>query len=92
MPATHPASPSLVLLRVPITPDSIPDLSCPACGGPIDLLQPDITQPDRLLGVCLECETWTLITIPPDGQEVLLALLPRGDVLWSLAETSDLVD
>ncbi len=89
MPVTHSESPSLALLRVPITPDSTSDLSCPDCGGPLDVMQPDVTQPERLLGVCLECKTWALIAVPPHGEEVLLALLPHDDSLWALESPTD---
>ena len=34
---------------------------CPGCGGDIELHQPDIELPNRLLGTCQDCKTWYLL-------------------------------
>ena len=36
-----------------------PDIpKCPDCGLSLDLSQPDIREPGRLHGVCLDCRSW----------------------------------
>ena len=36
--------------------------SCPGCAARLDLFQPSLSEPDRILGVCLnpDCRTWVL--------------------------------
>ena len=77
--------------RVPVALDVIPfsappgDLAwvcCPRCGKSLELQQPIIDEPDRLLGVCKECERWVLIELGVDCPEATMVLLPeRG---WGL--------
>lgn len=44
-----------------------PLLGC-ACGGHLELHQPDPDRTGRLLGVCLECGAWHLVTILVIGE------------------------
>jgi hypothetical protein len=37
------------------------EVLCANCQTPLDRHQPDIEQPDRLLGTCCECRCWYLI-------------------------------
>ena len=32
---------------------------CPCCGGSLEFHQPDLNDPDRLLGVCQSCPSWS---------------------------------
>ncbi|MDX2037991.1 MAG: zinc ribbon domain-containing protein [Isosphaeraceae bacterium] len=34
---------------------------CPCCGGELDLHQPDIDSPHRMLGTCGHCAQWVVI-------------------------------
>lgn len=36
---------------------------CPCCHGELDLHQPDVSDPDRLLGICVSCGVWSLIQL-----------------------------
>ena len=47
-------------------------ISCTGCGEVLDLHQPDVEQPDRLLGICPECRTWFLI----DHEAHMMLALP----------------
>ncbi len=40
-------------------------LKCPYCSLPLSLSQPDLTSPERLIGVCETCKHWFLIDILP---------------------------
>lgn len=35
--------------------------ACPGCGSALDLHQPDIELPERLLGVCESCKGWYVL-------------------------------
>lgn len=47
------------------------DLVCSSCDEELDIHQPDLNRPDRLLGTCTCCGTWYLID---DEARVMLAL------------------
>jgi hypothetical protein len=55
---------------------------CLRCGGPLELHQPVIEEPDRLIGICLECRgvrsSWHVIDLPPSGESggAVIVLLP----------------
>lgn len=64
----------------PDLPDGIP---CLACGDFLLIHQPDVNDPDRLLGTCDGCGSWHLI----DGDRAVIVLLPDADV-FSRAEVA----
>jgi hypothetical protein len=47
-------------------------VECPKCSTPLVLDQPDIDAPDRLVGICCNCQAWYLL----DGLAGLMAQLP----------------
>jgi hypothetical protein len=52
-------------------------VECPRCCVPLALDQPDVDRPDRMLGVCYECEAWYLLDLTAE----LMAELPDlGDL------------
>lgn len=51
-------------------------LACRNCGVPLDLHQPGVEFPDRLLGTCEECGSWFLVDLTPDGQTGVVVHLP----------------
>jgi hypothetical protein len=52
-------------------------LSCPDCRSPLNLIQPDETEPTRLLGICDTCSKWSyLVELEPDWKQALLIELP----------------
>ena len=50
---------------------------CPRCQGELDLVQPDLTRGDALLGVCAKCPAWFLI----DGRDGTMTDLGLADRL-----------
>jgi hypothetical protein len=55
-------------------------LSCPDCRSPLNLIQPDETDPSRLLGICDTCSKWAyLVELEPDWKQALLIELPGAD-------------
>ncbi len=50
---------------------------CPSCKIAFDLHQPDVTRPNRMLGVCPKCRAWSVIDIGEDGQ-AKLTLVPES--------------
>ena len=52
-------------------------LSCPDCRSPLNLIQPDESEPTRLLGICDTCSKWAcLVELEPDWKQALLIELP----------------
>ena len=49
-------------------------VECPTCRTPLELHQPDIEQPDRLLGICRNCHGWALVQSEPDGSSHITPL------------------
>ncbi len=43
-------------------------LDCPDCKSRMDLHQPDMQNPRRILGICPECQGWNLIDMAEDGR------------------------
>jgi hypothetical protein len=39
----------------------VPQALCLRCEGPLDRHQPDVQQPDRVLGTCPTCGAWYLL-------------------------------
>ncbi len=49
---------------------------CPDCEGALVLHQPDVRNPDRLLGVCKRCSDWFLMDLRPDQTAWMVVTLP----------------
>jgi hypothetical protein len=65
---------SLAWSSLPGDPGDPPEIACPSCRTTLELHQPDLRRPERLLGTCPECGAWCLI----DCQASVLARLPDG--------------
>jgi hypothetical protein len=64
-------------------------LRCPDCHDSLDLHQPDIEQPEQLLGTCSCCSKWFwLVEIDHDWTGTMLFELPSVDTLRGLAAPS----
>lgn len=50
--------------------------TCPECSGALDLHQPSLDHPSRLLGTCPGCGTWTIIDEVPEEGRLLVVRLP----------------
>ncbi len=48
--------------------------ACLKCKSTLELHQPDLTTPERLLGICAVCHSWTMVEESKDGQRRLTAL------------------
>lgn len=53
----------------PIPIGRLTEVSCGCCSEPLELHQPDVDRPDRLLGTCPECGAWFLID--PETQTLI---------------------
>jgi hypothetical protein len=58
--------------------------SC-TCGGEVDLCRPDEREPDRLVGVCIDCDAW-IYRVPTGGGRVLALELPGPAAAPATAE------
>jgi hypothetical protein len=57
-------------------------LCCPDCQIPLNLLQPDESDPSRLLGTCAYCSKWVfLVELEPNWSKSLLVELPTGEMI-----------
>ena len=61
-----------------------PAPSC-TCGGALDLCEPDESEPDRLVGVCADCDAW-IYRVPTGGGRVLALELPGPAAAPAAAE------
>ena len=61
-----------------ITPELIGSAECPSCGRPMQLHQPEIGMPERMLWTCGLCGDWFLMDVCPGGHEAVLVSLPDG--------------
>lgn len=52
------------------------EVECASCGAFLDLHQPDMGRPERLLGTCEACGDWYLI-LPHDDRDTTLLRLPE---------------
>ena len=60
---------------------------CPECQAPIDLHQPEESQPTRLLGTCSECSRWFLLIEMEDScSRTFLVELPCADKIREFLE------
>jgi hypothetical protein len=48
---------------------------CPHCNADLQLHQPDVSMPNRILGVCPGCHAWTLVHFGRDGRMEQTALV-----------------
>lgn len=58
------------------TPDHGPLDSCPRCSGHLLMTQPDPENPDRMIGTCLDCESWYLAEWTSEDATLELVALP----------------
>ncbi len=58
---------------------------CLNCSRPLSLSQPDLSSPDRLLGICVQCKHWFLVDLIPDMTEGFMCRLPDVEVIRSLS-------
>jgi hypothetical protein len=49
-----------------------------SCDGSLDLLKPDAGIPDRLLGICPNCQRWHILELIPDEDEAVIVSLPEA--------------
>jgi hypothetical protein len=51
-----------------------PTVPCGDCGGRLEIHQPSVDQPERLLGACVDCGEWYQVMLTEVGCR--LALIP----------------
>ncbi len=52
---------ALSVVRLSTAQDGSNEAWCEDCDCPVDIHQPDVERPQRLLGTCPECGTWYLL-------------------------------
>jgi hypothetical protein len=78
-------SANLDVLRFPATDERPVRAHCLNCSLPLSLSQPDVHSPDRLLGVCPQCNRWFFIHLLLEQTEGLLWRLPDVDLIRQLS-------
>jgi len=57
---------------------------CPHCGTTLELHQPDIERPARLIAVCLDCGRWYIVQDPESNwRQAVLMQVPDEDAIYS---------
>jgi hypothetical protein len=67
---------TLTMLRFSTLPENSGGGRCINCGVVLELHQPDIGSPDRLVGICETCGSWFVIDLVPGTDEAVMFLLP----------------
>jgi hypothetical protein len=85
MPAKHHFRISATAVKVAIS-DPLPEgLKCLNCGSVLELHQPNVEVPDRLLAHCVSqpdaCGSLHLLDIGPEGHEAVMVLLPGAEAI-----------
>ena len=84
-PSTTLAVPVLLKMKRYLTrPDDLGQVRCLSCDAGLNLHQPDVEFPDRLLGICEKCRCWSVLDLLPFENEVVLVLLPGQDLLHNI--------
>jgi hypothetical protein len=78
-------SADLDVLRFPTAVEPRARPQCLNCSFPLSLSQPNLNSPERLLGVCEQCEHWFLIDLIANQTEGLLCRLPDVEVIRQLS-------
>src|SRR3954453_15259112 len=58
-------------------PDSISALNCRVCRSPLDIHQPNPSQPEQFLATCPDCGRWSRVESTSGGGEVMILELPE---------------
>jgi len=88
---THEVLIELTMHRFSTAPGDIDEGCCLACDKYLDLHQPDVGSPDRLVGICEQCGRWYLIDVTPETDEAVMVLLPEGDSVQDALAASESV-
>jgi len=62
-------------------PEDLDDGGCLYCGESLELHQPDIGSPDRMVGICTKCGCWYLLDAIPGRNRAVMVRLPDGETL-----------
>lgn len=72
---------TLAASRQPFRPELPLAVGCAACGTTLDVHQPDLGRPDRLLGICEDCGAWYLMSCRVDRFDTVVLQLPEDDTI-----------
>jgi len=68
---------TLTASRHTFSPDSPLMVACVDCKSGLDVHQPDMAQPERLLGTCEQCGAWYLLACRADRRDMVVMRLPE---------------
>lgn len=74
-------APTLAAARFPGCSDGPTPAECLGCGSTIEVHQPEVGEPDRLLGVCDWCGRWYLLDCFPEANEFIMVSLPEREAV-----------
>ena len=83
------ASVSLAIAHLRTRYDDGHRFMCMSCDGSLDLHQPDPRFPDRLLGVCPNCQRWHILDLIPDEDEAVIVSLPDAGLFLKIGGPLD---
>lgn len=70
--------------RLAADPNQLYEVRCPSCHDLLEIHQPDIESPDRLLGICPKCRAWFLV----EADCGVMVRLPDQDALREIQHPS----
>jgi hypothetical protein len=83
------ASVSLTMTRVRTRHDLLSQIACMSCDIKLDLHQPNLACPDRLLGICEGCQRWYIVDLVPGEEEAVMVLVPDAVFLLRIGGQVD---
>lgn len=72
------SAPSLTIVST--DPEQLANMSCPRCQAWLDIHQPSITSPHRLLATCTQCDAWYYLEAEPDTGLATMVYLPEREL------------
>ena len=80
---------SLAMARFPTLCDNLSQILCMSCATSLDLHQPNAGFPDRLLGICPECQRWHILDLMPDEDEAVIVSVPEAGLFLKIGGPLD---
>ena len=75
-PVTRTFSARLKMTWFSTAPENFDAARCLACDVYLELVQPGINSPDRLIGICERCQAWYVIDFDASTADAVMVLLP----------------
>ncbi len=77
---------TLSVSRQEYRPEAPLEVGCADCGASLEVHQPDMSLPERLLGTCEQCGAWYLVVCRASRLDVVIMRMPEDAAIDQAAE------